>query len=940
MRLGRLPAPTGDPRADAVNELRWATGGAGLTIEKLVEMKAVQRLPAVAEALAGLPERDVPRVAFEVVAAAARDLGDAPHARIMRNALAIGYAGDGKDLTARRAELVREHNDAARRGDGRNLLPETARALYTIEQQVLTALVTALGAPPPGVAGTHDATPLPRQLPAAPAVFVGRDGDLVALDTALGDDEPHAPAVVTVCGQPGVGKTALAVWWAHRVADRFPDGHLWLDLRGHSRAGAPLPPAVALSALLQSLGVRPETLPTDEAGLAGMYRSVTAGRRLLVVLDDAASSEQVTSLVPGDPRCAVLVTSRHALPALAVTHGARSLTLDPLDPEAAGALLGALVDGERIGADATGVSDVAARCGFLPLALRIVAAKLCGERHTSVAEMARRLGEHDRLTALGFGDAGEPAVRGAFELSYSSLPPDEQRAFRLLGLVPGATVPQEGAARLLDVPEPEARRLLERLTSAHLVTEPAAARYGCHDLLRDYAAELTASVDTEEARTAAMARLLDWYTRHAIAATAAVHPRALRLRDDAPDGEPPYVFGDVADAVAWLVAERANATAAVAWAAAQGMSAAAWRLAYAMRGWFLVRPCGAEWLPLGLAGLEAAEADGQLQAVSAMHGLLGRAHRQAGDLDTAAAHVDAAVEASRRDGWAHGEMIAQCTLGGIRMDQGRLDDAIHHHGEALAIERRVGNDGGSVHLHNIAIALFQQGAFADADARSGEALAIVLRHGNDTGRGMVLATRAGARYELARPDDALADAEAALAALGDHAPGAAAEAMTVLARVSADRGGASAAARLVAAARRRAAAADDVRATVTVADAAGAVALRVGRHEAARRSYRSALLAATRAGYRYGEASALAGLAATAVAAGRHDEAARYAGEAVAIATGGGFDAVLGYALAALAEASEAVGDGEGARAARDRAAAVFDARGCPRGRALLLVPA
>jgi tetratricopeptide (TPR) repeat protein len=934
MRLGRLPPSTGDLRSDALGELRWAMASTGLTIEKLLVMESVLQLPVIAAALDGVEPAAAPRAALDALMTAARGLGDGPQARLLRNALAIDYDGSGKDLTARRIEFVRNHNDAARAAGSRNFLPETTRALYAIEQQVLESLVTALGAPGRDAPAVTRREPkpvtLPRQLPATTVHFSGRADALAWLDASLSDEPGLAPTVLAIDGTAGVGKTALALHWAHRVAARFPDGQLYIDLRGHSRDGDPVSHTIALNHFLQALGVPPENRPADEKQLAGVYRSATAGKRLLIVLDNAATTEQVGPLIPGEPGCTVLVTSRNALPGLVVTHDARVLTLDALRPVEAQALLGALAGPERAGADPAATAELAALCGLLPLALRIVAAKLQAEPQSSVTDMLLRLRKNDRLTALEFGRDSEIAVRAAFELSYDSLPAAEQRVFRLLGLVPGMDVTHDAVAALLDTDTATAGQLLDALAAGHLISRQPRLRYQFHDLLREYAKELCAAVDPEDERAAAVERLLTFYVHRTIDATRLLHPRSLRLPGDEPEGVPPSGLADRDAAIAWLTDEQPNLTAAVLHAQAHGAPTAAWRLAYAMRSYFLVGPGGLGWLAVGPAGLAGAIEAGHYHAVSAMHGLLGRSHRMLGDLPTAAQHIAEALAASEAAGWAKGEVIAHCTLGGILQDQGRLAEAITHHEAALAIERALGDPNtGGVHLANIAAVLTQIGEFADAVPYCEGALDLMRRNGDERGVAVSMEVLGAAFHQLGRLADAATHVTGALAEyrrMGFR--DLEAEGLCTLARICCDAGEVDAARRHAAESWRLAGEVDDARIEVVAANTAGAVALRAGDPQSAAGWHRQALDLATGIGYRVGHVAALVGLAATAVETGPAAAARARAEEALAAARDAELRALEAEALVLLGRTCSALGDRAAAEAAYTAALAIRRAAG------------
>ena len=382
--------------------------------------------------------------------------------------------------------------------------PELRRLEHAIlrEDPSLDLPATAAPGHPPAAAISP-----PHQLPPAITDFTGRRQHLDELDRLL---EPgvDATAVVisAIAGTAGVGKTALAIHWAHRVRDRFGDGQLYVGLRGY----APTPPMRSLDALagfLHALGVPAEQVPLDLEEAAGLYRTLLADKRILVVLDNARSADQVRPLLPGSPRCLILVTSRDRLGGLVARDGARRLTLDVLPPEEAVGLLTRLLGAERVAAEPQAAEELAEVCGLLPLALRIAAANLADQPGQSIAGYLARLRQGDRLAELSVDDDPQAAVRTAFDCSYAALEPAAQRLFRLLGLVPGPEFTPPAAAALAGAPTDHAATLLERLTTVHLVEPRGPDRFGFHDLLRLYAADRTHDEDSEPDRKAAAARL-------------------------------------------------------------------------------------------------------------------------------------------------------------------------------------------------------------------------------------------------------------------------------------------------------------------------------------------------------------------------------------------------------------------------------------------------
>lgn len=343
----------------------------------------------------------------------------------------------------------------------------------------------------------------PAQLPLDVPGFVGRDAELARLDAAL--TATGSTVLVTLLGMAGIGKTALALHWAHRVRDRFADGQLYANLRGFDPVEPALGPAEALGDFLQALGVPRQQVPAGLDARAGLYRSLLAGRRVLVLLDDARDAEQVRPLLPGAPGCVVLVTSRNALSGLVAAEGARPVTLDVLSDAEAYRMLGHRLGAERVAGGRRAADDVIARCAGLPLALAIAAAQASSrpDRPLAVADPAV-----DGLDAFPSDDPATD-IRALFACSYRAVGGDAARLFRLMALSPDDDLSLTDAARLAGVPPVRARRLAAELTQAHLVAERPSGGFALHELMRRYAAELSERLDPETERLAAVRRLME-----------------------------------------------------------------------------------------------------------------------------------------------------------------------------------------------------------------------------------------------------------------------------------------------------------------------------------------------------------------------------------------------------------------------------------------------
>lgn len=484
----------------------------------------------------------------------------------------------------RRAEALATYRNAHRMISG-ELGVEPGMELRELHQAMLSD-EPHLVAPVRQSSQNHRVTPA--QLPAEVTAFTGRETPLKQLDMLLPNEDdpdgatgPPLPVVATIVGTAGVGKTALAMRWAHQVRRFFPDGQLYVNMRGYA-AVPPMRPIDALARFLPSLGVPAEQVPLDLDVAASLYRSLLADKKILVLLDNVAHSDQVRPLLPGSRGCRVLLTSRDKLGGLVARDGAVPLTLDALDPAESMTLLTRLLGADRVAAEPDAATTLSDLCGHLPLALRIAAANLTARPTHAIADYTTRLAAGDRLAALQMDGDPEATVRAAFDHSYATLPDDAARLFRLLGLLPGTEITAPAAAALADFSLSQANRLLDRLARGHLIVEHTRDRYTLHDLLRLYAADLAARDGTLDPR-AALDRLYDHYLRGVRSAVTRLDPYASRLPVPGP------VAGDRTEALAWLDAELPNLMAAITHAVAQGPRVVAWQLADALRGYLFMR---------------------------------------------------------------------------------------------------------------------------------------------------------------------------------------------------------------------------------------------------------------------------------------------------------------------------------------------------------------
>jgi tetratricopeptide (TPR) repeat protein len=597
---------------------------------------------------------------------------------------------------------------------------------------------------------------VPRQLPMDIPGFVGRADALAELDALVASGE-YSPIVVS--GPAGVGKTMFAVHWAHRVADRFPDGQLYMNLGGFDPLGAEVSPAEAVRGFLDGLSVAPERIPQGLQAMSALYRSLLAERRILVLLDNARDAGQVRPLLPGSPGCLVVVTSRHVLSGLVATAGAKPLALDMLSTGDARELLTRRLGGGRLAAEPDAAEAILTVCAGLPLALSVVAARAATRPRFALAILAEELGAAG-LDAMRGEDAATD-LRAVFAGSYRALPAAEAYLFRRLGLFPGADIATAAIASLAGLPVPETGRLMSGLTRANLVVEPVPDRYTLHDLLREYAAGLPG----QDERDAALRRVLDHYLHTAHGADALLYPhRGDAITPAAPEaGVVVEGFPSAEEASRWFGREHDNLVRAVRRAAEAGLDTHAWQLAFVLATFLDRQGYWADWTATMTIALGAGVRLESLEVQALIHRALGHAYVRQGDLDRARTHMTLALDLTDALGDDLGKAQAHHTLAFVSERQGDRAQAYVHAREALAIYRAAGHEAGQAKSLN-AIGWFhaQDGRYAEAVMQCEEALTLLRRIDDRYGQAHTWDSLGYARQRLGERANAIACFEQAL----------------------------------------------------------------------------------------------------------------------------------------------------------------------------------
>ncbi|MDT0343168.1 AfsR/SARP family transcriptional regulator [Streptomyces litchfieldiae] len=613
------------------------------------------------------------------------------------------------------------------------------------------------------------ATPaVPRQLPPDIEHFTSRAYELEILDALARKDRvggSGAPVVCVIAGTGGVGKTALAVHWAHRARDRYPDGQLYLNLRGFGPTDSAVPPADAVRVFLDTLQVPASRIPAAFEAQVGLFRGLLADRRMLILLDNARDSDQVRPLLPTSPGSLVLVTSRNELTGLAVTDGAHQLTLDLLSAAESRELLDRRLGPGAFPGEQGSMDDIIALCAGLPLALAIVAARATTQPALPLSTLpGDAYGSGDSLDVF---DSGDPStdVRTVFSWSYRALSPEAARLFRLLGLAESPDLTMAAIASLAGEPLAVARRLLTELVRAHLVGQRSPGHYASHDLLWAYALELTLDQDPKEERRAALHRLLDHYLHSAVPGDDLLNPNVTAPIMPAP--AQPHVtvtpLHDAAQARAWYADQLPALLAAVRQAAHLGFDAHAAQLAHASRAFLFQEGHAQHQVTTHRIALDAARRLFDLPAQALSHLGLGQAYHRLGQFDETEAHLLAALRLYEQLDDKTGQGRTHSHLGHLRDQQGRRREGLVHVTQALILHRASGHRAGQAQaLNNIGWFHAALGAHEEALRYCEKALAMQQELGNANGHAAALDSLGYVHHHLGHHERAIGYYERAL----------------------------------------------------------------------------------------------------------------------------------------------------------------------------------
>lgn len=648
-------------------------------------------------------------------------------------------------------------------------------ALRDLHQRILSG-DRALD-PPAGPAVRHlrgdpVPAPVPQQLPAPPAQFIGRHAELARLDAALTDDEGSA-RIAVLGGIGGIGKTWLALRWAGDHLERFPDGQLYVNLRGFEPHHQPLSAQSVIRSFLYALGVTRGSIPEEPEARVGLYRSLVAGRRVLVVLDNARDAQQVRPLLPGSGSCTVIVTSREQMPELIATDGARPVTPAVLTPVEARTLLTHRLGDQRAADEPEAVDHIITACAGLPLALAIVAARAATHTTFSLSMLAGELRQSSGGLEAFAHSGATLNLRSVFSWSCRALSPDAGTLFRLLGTHPGPEISRRAAASLVGLSLRRTRAALAELVRGQLIIEYRPGRYTLHDLIRAYATELADEPAHHTEQHVALLRAISHYTHSAQQAAALIEPYRTRIALAPVDpGVIPECPDDAREALAWLTTEHAVLLAFIARTTRQGLDTHTWQLAWILSQFHAGQSHLDEWLLTQSAGLRAAERlDDRLgQALS--HRALARVLTRLNRYVDAGSHATRALSLFRDLGDVTGQARTHLSLGWLLDQQGRHQDALGHVTRARLLFRSAGHTAGEARALNAGgWSRTLLGDFERAIGDCKEALELLRGLDDRTGEAATWDTLGHAYHRSGRHDDAAGSYRQAIElyqALGDR----------------------------------------------------------------------------------------------------------------------------------------------------------------------------
>ncbi|MET9632188.1 tetratricopeptide repeat protein [Lentzea sp. NPDC006480] len=647
-----------------------------------------------------------------------------------------------------------DHNNVA--GHNVGTVAQGALTATSIEGNVVQAGVLK------GDVHLHPAAqraPIPRQLPAAPASFVGRHEELAQLTAALdiAGNSTNTAMVSIIAGTGGIGKTWLTLHWARQNIQLFPDGQLFVDLRGFSPAADPMPTGAAVRGFLDAFDIAPERIPIELSAQVALYRSCIAEKRMLIVLDNARDTDQISSLLPGTSTCTVILTSRDQLPGMTTAHGAQRLTLGVLDEDEARAMLAERIGRERVGAEPAATAELLARCAGLPLALSIVASRATTHPEFSLEVLAGELRDTaDRLTAFDQGDIGTN-LTAVLSWSYSILPIKQAEVLCLISLAPGPDISLSAAVSLSGLSATQAQSMLRALEKMSLLEQRKPGRWQMHDLVRLYATKQADTTQSADQQNVAMRRLVDFYLHTAHAGDRLLTPGRPSINISEPTaGCRPQLLVDQSAALTWFDSEHSCLLATQRSTGSWGIPRAGWQMAWALDSFHRRRGHVHDHLTAWQVGLAAAQREGDPSALLLAHRLLGQVWARLDRYTEALDHLTMALTLAQEAK----DLLAQAnTHNALALAYGRKGEdekALEHAVEGLHLFRTLHEPVLEAEQLNAAgWYLTRLGQYEQARAHCGAALTLCRRHNYREGEADTLDTLGYLAHHMKQYDEAL-----------------------------------------------------------------------------------------------------------------------------------------------------------------------------------------